>query len=170
MHYAEGSAMTPLLLKLVAGRIASAPVPFFVRPVTRKIASKLENDFIHPQIETHYSFIEAELGKSEWLAGDELTAADVQMSFPLQAALARAGIADRCPKIRAFVDRVTARPAYQRAVERAGVLDILLAEDPVSLMPVRSPAVQCVRWPYFNPPISVALARFRRCPGWGMTG
>jgi glutathione S-transferase len=125
MHYAEGSAMPPLLLKLVAGRIRSAPVPFFVRPVTKKIAGQLESAFIGPQIETHFDFIEAELNKSEWFVGDTLSAADVQMSFPLEAAVARAGAGDKRPKVRAFVERIQARPAYKRAIEKGGPFEIL---------------------------------------------
>ncbi len=120
MHYAEGSAMPPLLLRLVASRIASAPVPFFIRPITKQIAGKLESSFIGPQIETHFDFIEAELGKSTWLAGDELTAADVQMSFPLEAALSRGGIGATRPRMRAFVEKIRARPAYQRAEATGG--------------------------------------------------
>lgn len=125
MHYAEGSAMPPLLLKLVASRIASAPVPFFVRPITKKIAGQLESSFVGPQIETHFDFVEAELGKSEWLCGAELTAADVQMSFPLEAAVARAGVGQKRPKIRAFVEKIRDRPAYSRALEKGGPFEIL---------------------------------------------
>lgn len=125
MHYAEGSAMPPLLLKLVATRIGTAPVPFFIKPVTKMIASRLQAEFVDPQIETHFSFVEKELAKSAWLAGDELTAADVQMSFPLEGALARGGIAERSPRISALIAKVHARPAYTRAVEKGGALEIL---------------------------------------------
>jgi glutathione S-transferase len=125
MHYAEGSAMPPLLLSLVAGRIKHAPVPFFVRPITKKIAGQLESAFIGPQIETHFDFVEAELCKSEWFVGEELTAADIQMSFPLEAAVERAGVGEKRPKIRAFVERIQARPAYKRAIEKGGPFEIL---------------------------------------------
>lgn len=125
MHYAEGSAMPPLLLKLVASRIASAPVPFFIKPITKKIAGQLEDGFIGPQIATHFDFIESELGKSEWFAGSNLTAADVQMSFPLEAAVARAKVGEGRPHIRAFVAKVQARDAYKRAAEKGGEFGIL---------------------------------------------
>jgi len=125
MHYAEGSAMPPLLLRLVASRIASAPVPFFIKPVTKRIAGQLESGFIGPQIKTHFDFVESELGKSEWLAGDELTAADIQMSFPLEAAVARADVGSGRPRIRAFVEKVQARAAYKRAAEKGGGFGIL---------------------------------------------
>jgi glutathione S-transferase len=124
MHYAEGSAMPPLLLRLVARRIEGAPVPFFVRPVTRKIARQLETAFIEPQLKTHFDFVEAELGKHEWFAGEAFSAADVQMSFPLEAAVGRAGMGEGRPRIRAFVDKVRARPAYQRALETGGPFEL----------------------------------------------
>ena len=125
MHYAEGSAMPPLLLRLVSHRIRTAPVPFFVRPITAKIAGQLESGFVGPQIETHFDFVEAELGRSEWFVGDAFSAADIQMSFPLEAAVARAGVGRTRPNIVAFVKRIQARPAYQRVVERGGAFDIL---------------------------------------------
>lgn len=125
MHYAEGSLMPPLLLKLVASRIANAPVPFFVRPVTKRIAAQLESSFVDPQLATHFDFVESELAKSEWLAGDTLTAADVQMSFPLEAAVARARGGEGRPKIRAFVEKIQGRPGYQRAIARGGAFAIL---------------------------------------------
>ncbi|WP_205314153.1 glutathione S-transferase C-terminal domain-containing protein, partial [Rheinheimera maricola] len=79
-HYAEGSAMPPLLMKLVFDRIETAPMPFFVKPVARSIAQKVKGSFILPQIQQHLAFLEAELGKSTWFAGEEFTAADIQLS------------------------------------------------------------------------------------------
>ena len=120
MHYAEGSAMPPLLMKLVFNRIESAPMPFFIKPIAKGIAAKVKAGFIQPQIDSHMNFIEAELGKSAWLAGESFTAADVQMSFPLEAAAARGGSAAQQPRISAFLQRIHERPAYQRALERGG--------------------------------------------------
>jgi glutathione S-transferase len=119
MHYAEGSAMPPLLLKLVASRIANAKVPFFVKPITRKIAGSLESEFVDPQLKLHFGYIAKELEATGWFAGNEFTAADVQMSFPVEAGAKRAG-AESHPSIRAFIDRIHARPAYQRALKRGG--------------------------------------------------
>jgi glutathione S-transferase len=117
LHYAEGSAMPPLLLKLVFDRVESGPMPFFVRPVARGIAKKVKSTFIEPQLETHLGFMESELGKSAWFAGDELTAADIQMSYPVEAARSRAGLtAATRPRLHAFLQRIQARPAYQRAL------------------------------------------------------
>lgn len=124
LHYAEGSLMPPLLLTLVASRIRNAKVPFFVRPIVRGIADKLGKGFVQPQLKTHLDFLEAELGRSEWFAGDALSIADIQMSFPVQAAQARYGF-EHHPRLRAFIQRVEARPAYRRALERGGPFDLL---------------------------------------------
>lgn len=121
LHYAEGSAMPPLLLKLVFDRIETAPTPFFVRPIVRAIAGKVKSSFIGPQLETHLAYQESELGKSTWFAGEELTGADIQMSFPLEAAASRAGLtAASRPKLFAFLERIHSRPAFRRALERGG--------------------------------------------------
>jgi glutathione S-transferase len=120
LHYAEGSAMPPLLLKLVFDRVESGPAPFFVKPVARAIATKVKDTFILPQLRQHLAFLEGELGKRSWFAGSEFSAADIQMSFPLEAASSRAGLDKQYPKLQAFLQRIHARPAYQRALERGG--------------------------------------------------
>lgn len=125
LHYAEGSAMPPLLLKLVFDRIEKAKMPFFVRPIAHAIAAKAKNSFIQPQINQHLDFMEAELGKSEWFAGAAFSAADIQISFPLEAAAARGGLDAGRPKLMAFLKRIHARPAYQRALERGGAYELL---------------------------------------------
>ncbi len=120
MHYAEGSAMPPLLLKLVFDRVASEPMPFFIKPVARAIANGAHKAFIGPQLKTHLDYMEAELEKSPWFAGDSFSAADIQMSFPLEAARSRAGLDQSRPRLLDFLERIQQRPAYQRAVERGG--------------------------------------------------
>jgi glutathione S-transferase len=120
MHYAEGSLMPPLLLKLVFDRIESGPMPFFVKPIARAIAHKAKSGFVRPQIERHLDFMEAELGKSAWFAGEDFSAADIQMSFPIEAAQARGGLDERRPRLMEFLGRIHARPAYQRALEQGG--------------------------------------------------
>ncbi|VXB26422.1 Glutathione S-transferase [Burkholderia sp. 8Y] len=85
MHYAEGSAMPPLLLKLVASRIGKAKMPFFAKPIARRIGETLQRSFIDPQLKLHFGFIESELARTPWFAGETFSAADVQMSFPLEA-------------------------------------------------------------------------------------
>jgi glutathione S-transferase len=120
LHYAEGSAMPPLLLSLIFRKMPEAPMPFFVRPVVRGIADKVKKSFIAPQLALHLDFMEAELGKSAWFAGDEFTAADVQMSFPLEAAGASGLLGDARPRLRDFVEKISSRPAYQRALKKGG--------------------------------------------------
>jgi glutathione S-transferase len=120
MHYAEGSAMPPLLLMLIFTRIQEAPVPFFVKPIVRRIVDTAMTSFIRPQLTRHLDYMESELGRSTWFAGEEMTAADVQMSFPLEAAASRAGLDSSRPKLMAFLARIHARPAYKRALEAGG--------------------------------------------------
>lgn len=118
MYYAEGSAMTPLLLRLIFDQIP-ARTPVFVRPVANGISRTMNQRMIQPQLDSHIGYWESELGKSGWFAGDQFSAADIMMSFPLEAAAARAGAASR-PHIAAFLQRIHGREAYQRAITRGG--------------------------------------------------
>ncbi len=120
LHYAEGSAMLPLLLKLVFRRVETAPMPFFVKPVAKGIAHKVQRSFVDPQLKLHLDYLEGELGKSEWFAGDTFSAADIQLSFPLEAFAARGGLDASYPRLSAFLQRIHARPAYQRALQQGG--------------------------------------------------
>ena len=120
LHFAEGSAMPPLLMKLVFDKVAAAPVPFFVKPITRAIAAQAMSSYVRPNLERQFDFMEAELSRSTWFAGDDFSAADIQMSFPLEAAAERAGLDARRPKLIAFLRRIHARPAYRQALERGG--------------------------------------------------
>ncbi|WP_031372235.1 glutathione S-transferase [Lysobacter antibioticus] len=124
LHYAEGSAMPPLLLNLVFSKLRRAPMPFFAKPIARGIADKAVSAFVGPQLALHLDYIESELGKHEWFASDRFTAADIQMSFPVEAAVARAKDRER-PRMQAFVERIQARPAYQRALEQGGPYSLL---------------------------------------------
>ena len=121
LHYAEGSAMTPLLLKLVFTALP-ARAPGLLRGLVKTIAAKAQTGFVDPQLKSHVDYWDAELGKSAWFAGPDFTAADIMMSFPLEAGAARAGAASR-PTVKAFLDRIHARPAYRRALERGGSYD-----------------------------------------------
>jgi glutathione S-transferase len=125
LHYAEGSAMSPLVLKLVFDRIESGPMPFFVKPFARAIAARAKSSFIEPQITRHLDYMESELARFRWFAGDEFSAADMQMSFPLEVAVKRAGLGPSRPRLMDFLGRIHARPAYQRALERGGQYDLL---------------------------------------------
>lgn len=119
LHYAEGSAMPPLLLKLVFGRLG-ASAPGLIRPLVNSIAKRAQSAFIDPQLAMHFNYWEAELEKAEWFAGAEFSAADIMMSFPLEAAADRAAARVGRPKLSAFLKKIHNRPAYRRALERGG--------------------------------------------------
>jgi glutathione S-transferase len=119
LHYAEGSAMPPLLLKLIFLMLPRR-APALMRPLVNAISRKALDTMVDPQLKTHMAFWEGELAKSEWFAGSDFTAADIQMSFPLEAASARAGLATGHPRAMAWLARIHARPAYVRAIERGG--------------------------------------------------
>jgi glutathione S-transferase len=125
LHYAEGSMMPPLLMKLIFDRIERTPMPFFARPIAKAIARKTKGSFIEPNINRHLDYMETELGKTAWFAGPEFTAADIQMGFPLEAAVARGGLDTKRPNLMAFLERIHARPAYRKAIERGGKYELL---------------------------------------------
>jgi glutathione S-transferase len=120
LHFAEGSAMPPLLMKLVFDTVAKAPVPFFIKPVVKGISGKVLSSFVMPNIRRQLDFIEAEMAGRQWLCGDTFTAADVMMSFPLEAAAQRAGLDATWPRTLALLKAMHERPAYRRALERGG--------------------------------------------------
>lgn len=125
LHYAEGSIMPPLLLKLVFDKIETSPMPFFVKPIAKAISGKAKSSFIMPQINTHLDYLEDELSKGKWFVGDEFTAADVQLSFPIEAAAARGGLDASRPRLMDYLKRIHARPAYLRALERGGEYQLM---------------------------------------------
>ncbi len=124
LHYSEGSLMPLLVLKLVLGRVPQA-VPGLVRPIARRIVKGIEDLYLGPNLRLQLDYVESELGKNEWLAGKELTAADVQMSFPIEAAAARGDTDKPRPNLNAFLTRVHARPAYKRALGKGGPYELL---------------------------------------------
>jgi glutathione S-transferase len=125
LHFAEGSAMPPLLMKLVFDKVRSAPVPFFIKPVVKGVADKVTSSFIAPNIKRQLDFMETELASRPWFAGNEFTGADIQMSFPLEAAAGRAGLDNKWPRLTDWLQRIHARPAYQRALAAGGPYTII---------------------------------------------
>ncbi|MEZ5461722.1 glutathione S-transferase family protein [Dokdonella sp.] len=125
LHYAEGSAMPPLLMSLVFRRIPTQPMPFFVRPIAKGISDKVLTNFVEPQLRQHRDYLEGELKHREWFAGNEFTAADIQMSFPVEAFAARGGLGGEKSRLAEWLKRIQARPAYQRALERGGPYDLM---------------------------------------------
>jgi glutathione S-transferase len=125
LHYAEGSLMPPLLLKLIFHRVETEKMPFFAKPVAKAIARKVRHVFIDPQLRLHLDYLESELEHDDWFAGDAFSGADIQMSFPIEAAAARGGLGANRPRLAAWLERIHARPAYRRALERGGPYTIL---------------------------------------------
>ncbi|MFN3297408.1 glutathione S-transferase family protein [Caldimonas sp.] len=119
MHFAEGSAMPPLLMKLVFDSVEKKS-PRLVRPIAAGIARKVKDLIVTPNIRRHLEYMESELAERPWFAGDEFTAADIQMSFPLEASAARGGLDARYPLLTHLLQRMQARPAYQRALAKGG--------------------------------------------------
>ena len=120
MHYAEGSLMNWLVMKLVFVTIPSQPMPFFVKPIARQLCARVQALLINPNLTTALDFMNNHLDTHKWFAGDNLTIADFQMSFAVEAALSRAKDAATYKYLAAYKKTINARPAYQRAIEAGG--------------------------------------------------
>lgn len=120
MHYAEGSLMPYLLLALLFTKLETAPAPFFVKPIMKRISSTLMEIIVNPNLQRHVGFLAQHLEKTPWFAGDELTAADIQMSYAIDALVTRTATLKLSPKIVALANRMHERPAYQRAIAKGG--------------------------------------------------
>lgn len=119
MHYAEGSLMPPLLVALITGKLRSGPLPFFIKPIAKTIANKIDGSFTHGEFKTHFGFVEQTLSEQPYFAGDAFSAADIQMSYPVFAGLERARLGD-VPNLRDWWARMNERPAFKRAEARGG--------------------------------------------------
>jgi glutathione S-transferase len=120
LHYAEGSLMPPLLVALIFGEVQKAKLPMLMKPVVNGIVSKVNDAYIGPQVKLHYGFMEQELQNKPWFAGANFTAADIQMSYPLEAGLTRGADPSLYPKIHDLVNRMHQRPAWKKAEARVG--------------------------------------------------
>jgi len=123
LHFAEGSLMPPLVLKIVFDKIVSSPMPFFAKPIAKGIAKKVMTSYVGPTIKGNLDLIENHLNSHEWFAGSQLSGADFQMSFPLEAWVARNPEDASYPRIAAYVKRIRERPAYQNALDMGGPYD-----------------------------------------------
>ena len=128
LHYAEGSFMPLMIMSLIMGRIETAPMPFFVKPIARGIVAKVRAGYLGINITRHLAYMEKELDKSIWFCGDTLSAADIQMSFALEAAAVRTDLSENCPNLAAFLERMQALPAYQAAREKGGPYQLMGAD------------------------------------------
>jgi len=120
LHYAEGTFAPLMLVSLIMGRIESSPMPFFAKPVARRIANNVRNKFLDANVKRNLDFMESTLRESSWFCGEALTAADIQMSFAVEAAEVRTNLAAGYPMLLAYLDRIRARPAYKAALQKGG--------------------------------------------------
>lgn len=127
LHYAEGSFAPLMILSLVLSRIEEAPMPFFLRPVAKGIAGKVREGYLDANVTRNLAFMEATLKKSRWFCGSMFSAADVQMSFALEAAEVRTNLSDDYPHLAAFLETIRARPAYKRALDKGGHYELMRA-------------------------------------------
>ena len=118
MHYAEGSLMNWLVMKLVFTTIPTQPMPFFVRPIARELCKAVLTKLVDPNLNTALDFMEKHLATHRWFSGDDITMADFQMSFAVDAALSRTK--KQYPHLQDFKKRMEARPAYNRALKKGG--------------------------------------------------
>lgn len=120
LHYAEGTIMPLLLISLILNRIETAPLPFFLKPVAKKIAAKARDGYAGPNIKLNLDYLEGILSKSPWLCGDAMTGADIMLSFPIEAAATRTNLEHDYPALLAYKKKLQALPAYQRGIEKGG--------------------------------------------------
>tara|TARA_R110000850_G_scaffold191091_10_gene317365 strand:- start:5155 stop:5823 length:669 start_codon:yes stop_codon:yes gene_type:complete len=124
LHYAEGSIMPLMVMTLILSKVAPG-APALIRPIARAIVGQIHKAFLGPQTTLHLDYLESELAKSPWFAGNDITGADIQMSFPLEAAAARGGLDERRPRLVAMLKKMQERPAYQRALKKGGPYQLL---------------------------------------------
>ena len=125
LHFSEGSLMPPLLLRLIFDRVKKAQVPFFVKPITKAVADKVLIEYVNPNINLLLDFIEASLKGKNWFLGDQLSGADIQMSFPLETSLARGLVNEHYTCIQSYVERIHEQPGYQAALKKGGKYDYI---------------------------------------------
>jgi glutathione S-transferase len=130
LHYAEGSFMPLMIISLILSRIESAPVPFFLKPITKSIARNVRDSYLNANVRRNLEFMEATLQKSDWFCGTQFTAADIQMSFPLEAAEVRTNLNDEYPRLAACLKRMHAMPAYKKALEIGGPYVLMGGKSP----------------------------------------
>ena len=120
LHYAEGSFMPLMIITLILGRMETAPMPFFAKPIAKKLAGAARDAYSGPNVIRHLAYLEDTLQKSTWFCGEQMTGADIMMSFPVETAAVRADLKENYPALKGFLDRIRSLPAYQRAIEKGG--------------------------------------------------
>jgi len=125
LHYAEGTIMPFLLLSLVLGKIETSPMPFFIKPIARGITGKVRQGFLNQNVKRNLDFMEANLEQNTWFCGAAMTAADIQMSFPIEAAAVRTNLARDYPHLKSWLERIHALPTYRAALEKGGPYELM---------------------------------------------
>lgn len=125
LHYAEGSFMPLMIISLIMGKVESAPMPFFIKPVARGIVSKVRSGYLDQNVKRNLDFMESSLAQTPWFCGQDLTAADIQMSFALEAAEVRTNLSADYPNLAGFLQRMRALPAYQAALKKGGPYQLM---------------------------------------------
>ena len=123
LHYAEGSLMPLLVMKLIFGQMGKAPVPWLLRPVGAAFGKGVQKAFLDKQLKPHMQMIEQHLAANPWFAGQRFSIADIQMSFPLLALARRAGL-EQMPASQKWLQTVQQRAAWQRAIDQGGELSL----------------------------------------------
>ena len=124
LHYAESSLMPLMLLSLIMSLVESKS-SFLIRPIARKIFDGVRASYLDPNLARHLGFMESTLSESTWFCGEQMTAADCQMSFAIEAAEVRTDLRDGYPHLAGFVERIRARPAYKAALDRGGHYELM---------------------------------------------
>jgi glutathione S-transferase len=122
LHFSEGSLMPQLLLKLIFDKVKTSPMPFFVKPIAKGIANKVLDSYVLPNVKNNINFIDHHLAQNEWFAGAQLTGADIQMSFPLEASMTRMNM-KQYPHIQQYIEKIHALETYKNALQRGGPYD-----------------------------------------------
>lgn len=125
MHYAEGTFMPLMIISLILSRIETSPMPFFAKPVAKGIAAKVRASYLDENVKRNLAFMEQMLGHSKWFCGEQFSAADVQMSFALEAAEVRTDLSAEYPQLAGFLEAARARPAYKAALDRGGHYELM---------------------------------------------
>jgi glutathione S-transferase len=125
LHYAEGTFMPLMILSLIISRIETAPMPFFAKPIAKGIVAKIRGGYLDANVKRNLDFMEASLTSSAWFCGEKITAADIQMSFAIEAAAVRTNLESDYPQLAAYLTRIQERPAYQTALEKGGPYELM---------------------------------------------
>lgn len=124
LHYAEGTFMPLMVMTLIFNTI-EAKSPFFIRPIAKGISGQVRKTYLGPNTKANLEFMNQHLDQNEWFCGSAFSAADIQMSFPVEAAGARSDLAEKYPNLKRFLQTIQARPAYLAALERGGPYELM---------------------------------------------